>query len=596
MSRVTRGGSAPAGSSLLLLQPQGRGRGIAGGGGGAREDGGDEGLGLFSRNRRSASVAADEESDGQNAQVNLGRISVGQARLMRSGMDDLLSAADMGKHDYDWLLTPPGTPLVSTLEARESHLPSVASRSNLSARSTSTTTASRFSVPQQETKQPARPARSSSATRLSITNYSSSQLSSSSRTSILNTSTASISSSRPSTPGNRSSSSSRTRPSAPASSRPTPSRSSTPSKTRPATPGDKPRPLHCSRPSTPTQRSHIPATSNSNPSSITSAPSRSSSRPSTPTRRVPVQSSVPAPARAPSVGRTASASSRTPGPASRPSSPGPRIRPPPQPLVLPDFPLDAPPNLRTKIPERPASAGRARPGHLLMARSSSHAEAAPPASSNRRQSMSPVVTRGRLPDNSPKRRLQSNGHDSRPPDGPNPMLRESAVPKTTARSTVAADSTGFGRTISKKSFDMALRHMDIRQSIPGVRGASLFPQSIRSTASMAITPTRISDDHKAPVFINGAHPAEGHYSCNGASYINGATPEHVDIDLSSHDGEVHVGRANESDMYENSRYDVILLKEDARNTNWLHSVESKPDQSPVFDLRFETLPEPFVLL
>lgn len=34
--------------------------------------------------------------------VKLGRLSVGPAKLAKSGMDDLLSAADGGKHDYDW--------------------------------------------------------------------------------------------------------------------------------------------------------------------------------------------------------------------------------------------------------------------------------------------------------------------------------------------------------------------------------------------------------------------------------------------------------------------------------------------------------------
>ncbi|CBI30400.3 unnamed protein product, partial [Vitis vinifera] len=35
------------------------------------------------------------------------------------------------------------------------------------------------------------------------------------------------------------------------------------------------------------------------------------------------------------------------------------------------------------------------------------------------------------------------------------------------KSSSAPDSSGFGRTLSKKSLDMALRHMDIRRSIQG---------------------------------------------------------------------------------------------------------------------------------
>lgn len=50
------------------------------------------------------------------------------------------------------------------------------------------------------------------------------------------------------------------------------------------------------------------------------------------------------------------------------------------------------------------------------------------------------------------------------------------------------------------------------------------------------------------------------------------------------------------DIYESSRYDTILLKEDLKNTNWLHSVDDKSDQGAIFDNGFETLPEPFDLL
>jgi len=54
-------------------------------------------------------------------------------------------------------------------------------------------------------------------------------------------------------------------------------------------------------------------------------------------------------------------------------------------------------------------------------------------------------------------------------------------------------------------------------------------------------------------------------------------------------------RATAPDIYESTRYDTILMKEDSKNMNWLHSIEDKSDQSPVFDHRFEPLPEPFAL-
>jgi len=57
-----------------------------------------------------------------------------------------------------------------------------------------------------------------------------------------------------------------------------------------------------------------------------------------------------------------------------------------------------------------------------------------------------------------------------------------------------------------------------------------------------------------------------------------------------------ITRERDPDIYGSSRYEVLLLKEDSKNMNWLHSVEDKSEQSPVFDHRFEPLPEPFGLL
>jgi hypothetical protein len=46
-------------------------------------------------------------------------------------------------------------------------------------------------------------------------------------------------------------------------------------------------------------------------------------------------------------------------------------------------------------------------------------------------------------------------------------------------------------------------------------------------------------------------------------------------------------------MYGSSRYEAMLLREDVKNTSWLHGFDDRPDQSLVFDHRFEPLPEPF---
>ncbi|CAA6654579.1 unnamed protein product [Spirodela intermedia] len=495
---------------------------------------------------------------------NLGRISVGSTKSARNGIDDLLSAADMGKHDYDWLLTPPGTPHDSSLDFMEARPASVAPRANPSARSASATKASRVPAPDSESKTPARAAaRSSSVARASI--FAAHSSNGSGRASALNTSMASVTSSRPSTPGSRPTSSSASR----QTSHPIASRSSTPSKTRPATgppPGDKPRPAYSSsssssRPSTPTARPQ----QLSSPSSLAA---RSSCRPSTPTRRARAQSPAPAPAaaRSPSVGRSSGGAA-----AARPSSPASSARPPPQPAVPLGFPLVVTPNLRTKVPERPVSAGRSRPGLPLTVRASPVPETAAAASASRRQSPS-------------RSRLQSNGQGS---------TRDTAAPKATATKEAAAapaaaptESTGFGRTISRKSLDMALRHMDIRQSLGGgVRGASLFPQSVRSSVPRIIPP-RVPDI-KVPLLYGGAN-AEG--SSNG-----GAPSEKGGVGVKSPAREL-LGRAIGRDIYESSRYDTILLKEDVRNMSWLHSIEDKSDQGLTFDLRLEPLPEPFVLL
>ncbi|KAL6996887.1 hypothetical protein U1Q18_007014, partial [Sarracenia purpurea var. burkii] len=107
----------------------------------------DENLDLCSRNRRSLSVASSVESD---VSVKLRRLSVGSTKLARSGMDDLLSSTDGGKHDYGWLLTPHGTPLFPSLDGSESQPSSAAPRSSSLVRPVSTIKSSRLLVLQSE--------------------------------------------------------------------------------------------------------------------------------------------------------------------------------------------------------------------------------------------------------------------------------------------------------------------------------------------------------------------------------------------------------------------------------------------------------------
>ncbi|GKV04306.1 hypothetical protein SLEP1_g16478 [Rubroshorea leprosula] len=534
----------------------------------------DENLDLFSRNRRSFSVASSDEFS--DVSVKLGRLSVGPIKVPKSGIDDLLNSTDGGKHDYDWLLTPPETPLFASSDGIESHPTTLAPRSNSTVRSISTIKGSRLSLSQSESNHSARPTRSSSVTRSSpSTSYST--YSSNRGPSILNASSASVSSyTRPSSPITRSPSIAR--PSTP-STRPTLSRSSTPSKPRPPLTNssiDKTRPTQSSRPSTPSSRPQIPA-------NLNSTVARSNSRPSTPTRRNSTPSlSSPASASS-SVGRVVS-NGRNVAPASRASSPSPRVRPPPQPIVPPDFPLDTPPNLRTTLPDRPLSAGRSRPSVSVTTKANQ--DTIGPVSTRRHSS--PIITRGRLTEPPGRGRIHSNGHAS---DIHEPrktsLTSDLAMRKPVKSSMTTAESNGFGRTISKKSLDMAMRHMDIRNGTGSIRqlsGTTLFPQSIRSAA--AKTQPAHTMNALDTISINGSIQ-NSDVSENG-SYISRPVENGSDVN----DGRYNA-KLGEADIYESSRYDAILLKEDLKNTNWLHSIDDKSDQGPIFDTGFEPLPEPF---
>ncbi|CAL5422895.1 unnamed protein product [Camellia sinensis] len=540
----------------------------------------DENLDLFSRNRRSLSVASSDESD---VLVKLGKLSVGSAKLAKSGMDDLLSSAEGGKHDYDWLLTPPGTPLFPSLNGSESQPPSAAPRSSSTVRSVSTTKASRLSVSQSENNHHSRPIRSSSVTRPSISSTQYSTYSNKS-TSILNTSSASVSSYiRPSTPTTRSSSTAR--PSTP-SARSVPSRSSTPSKPRPSLTSssiERTRPSQNSRPSTPSSRPQIPA-------NLNTSVNRSASRPSTPTRRnsAPSLPSAAATSLSTATGSSVRAISngRSSATGSRPSSPSPRVRPVPQPMILPDFSLETPPNLRTTLPNRPLSAGRSRPGVAVTGKGNVES---PTVNLPRRQP-SPVISRGRLTESTTRGRLHANGQavdtmESRKALHVSDLLTRKPV-KTSATST---DNSGFGRNISKKSLDMAIRHMDIRNGTSNTRplsSSTLFPQSIRSANPKGQTSGRALS---APASGNGNLPIGSNdvIAKNGNHIIR--SPENGTKEENFRDS----AKLSELDIYESSRYDTILLKEDLKNTHWLHSVDDKSDRGLIFDNGFESLPEPF---
>ncbi|KAL9421662.1 hypothetical protein AB3S75_034021 [Citrus x aurantiifolia] len=483
-------------------------------------------------------------------------ISSSNAATRKIGADDFLNS-DNDKNDYDWLLTPPGTPLFPSLEMESQK--SVMSQIG-TPKVRATALESRLADPQPEP-----PVRSNLASRQPA---SSPGLNISS-TGVRRPSSSGGPGSRPSTPTGRSTLTASSKPSRSPTPTSRPTLSSTKpalSSTRPAVSTTKPTlstskatlsatkssisaskptvsaskptvsaskptvPARSSTPSRSTARSSTP----SRPSSI--PPSKSTSRASTPTRRPSTPSSAPS-VSAPPVKSSPSATK----PAlttsknlvsSHGTSPTVKSRPW-NPSKMPGFSLDAPPNLRTSVPERPLSATRGRPG----------------APNSRSSSVEPVSNgRPRRQSCSPSRARASNGivhlsgssvpafsrGYSKVNDNVSPVvigtkmvervinMRKLAPPKQDDKhsphsnltgKTSSPDSLGFGRTLSKKSLDMAIRHMDIRRSIPGnlrplmtnIPASSMY--SVRSgprsrTVSVSDSPLATSSNASSELSVN----------------------------------------------------------------------------------------------
>jgi hypothetical protein len=137
--------------------------------------------------------------------------------------------------------------------------------------------------------------------------------------------------------------------------------------------------------------------------------------------------------------------------------------------------------------------------------------------------------------------------------------------------------------------------MDIRNG-SGNRALSsttLFPQSIRNS-----TP-------KSQSYCGSSAPPTS-IEVNNRNLLNKNNGTHFDVVNGINrnmikgreiDERQYSAKLSEIDIYESSRYDALLLKEDLKNTNWLHSADDKIDQgSLLFDNGFENLPEPFGLL
>ncbi|XP_010486450.1 PREDICTED: mucin-5AC [Camelina sativa] len=421
--------------------------------------------------------------------------------LRRTAAENFLYSENE-KSDYDWLLTPPGTPQFE----KESHR----SVMNQLDAPTSRPTAlkSRLGNCRED---------------IVSMNHNKPQTSSSSVAGLRRPSSSgsSRSASRPSTPTRRSITPT-TSTTSPVTTKASTSRSSTPTSratltaARATTSMTAPRTTTSSAPRTTTTstgsaRSATPTRSNTN-TRPSSAPSKKPvSRPATPTRR-------PSTPTGPSI-----VSSKAP---SRGTSPSPTVNSsrPWKPPEMPGFSLEAPPNLRTTLSDRPVSASRGRPGVASApgSRSGSIERGGGPTSGSvshaRRQSCSP--SRGRAPIGNTngsvtgvrgRAKANNGGSDSLSPVamgnkmvervvnmrklGP-PRLTESGG-RGTGKSNSAFNSLGYGRNLSKSSIDMALRHMDIRRGMTGNLRPLVTKVPASSMYSVRSRPTSVSSSPMA---------------------------------------------------------------------------------------------------
>nr|GMC95381.1 endochitinase A-like isoform X1 [Ipomoea batatas] len=260
---------------------------------------------------------------------------------------------------------------------------------------------------------------------------------------------------------------------------------------RSATPTGRPRASSISkmsRPSTPTSRASLPSAKttaaapgrtssrSSTPAARPSVPatSKSVSRSATPTRRTPTPSTSSA--RSSSVAKTAPTKAKKPESARGPS---------PTMKSRPSSSQDAPKNSRASVMKRPVSASRGRPiaPHVRPATTNTASDGKP-----RHRSCSP--SKGQIPiisihSNWSGLLSRSRGY-SNDEDDVNPVLmgtmmvervvnmRKLAPPKpddhqssskdSSKKSSISQKSSSFGTSFSKKSLDMAIRHMEIRRS------------------------------------------------------------------------------------------------------------------------------------
>ncbi|KAJ4911522.1 proline-rich family protein [Raphanus sativus] len=450
--------------------------------------------------------------------------------LRRTAADNFLYSEDE-KSDYDWLVTPPGSPnkssvnqldapdatltmaLKSRLEnCREEERDRTSSKNQtIGLKRPSSSNSSRSTI------RPSTPARRSTTPATRSTPPTSHVISTGARPNLTSSSTSnSRSTSRPSTPTRRPSSSGTSRATSTAA-RVTLTSSSTcttSSTSRPSTPPRRPSTSGTSRANLTTSRATTSAATSarSNTRPMSTPSTKPGSRSSTPTRRPPT----------PTGSSTVSRSKPT-KPVCKPAAPLPSLRSRPwEPYEMPGFSLEAPSNLRTTLPDRPQTASSRR---TTAFGASSSRSASIERTVTRRQSCSP--SRNRVPIGNakgPGRAKTSNddGGGLISPVAKGVQMvervvsaRKLAPPRLTekggsnaGKSSSGADGVGFGRNLSKSSFDMALRHMDIKQgSMKGnfrqlatkVPAASLY--SVRSSGTRRKRPVSSSGSSESSSVI-----------------------------------------------------------------------------------------------
>ncbi|KAJ0470903.1 hypothetical protein HanIR_Chr14g0723831 [Helianthus annuus] len=463
--------------------------------------------------------------------------------VRKTGADEFLNSEN-DKNDYDWLLTPPGTPLFPSLEMGSQK---TVTNQNGTHKAHPSAAKSRLSNTQQESTgrsnlasrpRAASPAPGAGPHRPSSTGAagSGSGSGSGSRSSTLT--------SRPALGTQSRAASNPVTKNVPASTTTVRPRSSTP------TPASR-SVLSSSKPTVPA-RSSTPTRSTARSSTPTSRPSLSTTKPAprtpTPPRRSPTLSTVT---------KTSTPSIKSPSTvANSASSPSARPRPW-KPQEMPGYTLDAPPNLRTSLNDRPISSIRGRAG-APSSRSSSIEPV--PSGRVRRQSCSP--SRGRLPN--PNGVTRKSGSSVPIPalirsyakanDNVSPGLygtkmvervinmRKLAPPKQDDKhspnsnlsgKSSSPDSSGFGRSLSKKSLDMAMRHMDIRRTLPGNLKPLMTKIPASSMYSVRSGPTRNRMINVSDSPIATSSNASSEMSVNNN---NNPLDEHIDDESNSEKG------------------------------------------------------------